>query len=84
MCNPWSHRDPDGLVSFLCLFSAGGQSHIAVDCPTKRAAVVADIRKGRLLDVPAWLWCLQAVTLIFSKALTSLADMSARRHLVDP
>ena len=30
-----------------------GESHIAVDCPTRRAAIVADIRNGRLLDVPA-------------------------------
>ena len=51
------------LIDFL--FFSRGQSHIAADCPTKRAASVADIRKGRLVDVPAWLWRLQAFIPLF-------------------
>ena len=53
VCAPCNHRDS---VELLFSFLARGQSHFAADCPTKRAASVADIRKGRLLDVPAWLW----------------------------
>ena len=37
MCNPWNHRDPVGFALFFSI--AGGQSHVAVDCPTKRAAM---------------------------------------------
>ena len=45
---------------------------------------MADIRKGRLLDVPAWLWRLPAFTLLSGKVLVSSADVHERRHLVDP
>ena len=41
---------------------------------------LADIRTGRLLDVPAWLWCSQAVTLIVHQGLVHSADKSGRRH----
>ena len=46
--------ESQGTFGFLGLSPlAGGQPHIAVDCPTKRAAIVADIWKGRFPDVPA-------------------------------
>ena len=37
VCNPWSHRDPDGFVSFLWTFSAGGSREFTVLLPTKTA-----------------------------------------------
>ena len=44
---------------------------------------MADIRKGRLLDVPPWLWCLQAVTLIFLAVTHRALNLTCteRRHL---
>ena len=41
---------------------------------------MADMILGRWDHVPAWLWCLQAVTLIFFKGLVHSADKSDRRH----
>ena len=41
VCNAWSDRDPFGFVFPVLVLAAlsRGQSHIAVDCPTERAAM---------------------------------------------